>query len=918
MRFTCSINREVRAALGPSGKIPAGGKFGAFNDNWIASSLSSSELADEVMRAHGICAWHLVNGQRKSNSTGAIKAGLVIIDIDNQADGKDAEGNKIQDQQLTPEQALELPICQKYLSLAYFSPSTADGWLRFRLVFGLESEILDPDFYQWFVRTISESIPGSDRRATQAVNLFYGAHPEHDPKVFYYSDKAIPQSKVTEAYQAYVALPKEARAEDDPASCLTAETASDGIDITDLVSTKVRDMLDGFEVEDRSASMAVAFKELIGWSNWLREKDLKCQVSPEQLAELCFENIYQYAPALDGKYKRILNSIYDPATLLPSVALASDDGDLAVWRKVKRVSRETFLASAPESVQAQLKPQEKARNSILTFDFEPSTSTTTSTPKPKEQPMASNSATPQTPAQLVSLQGKKKQFSENDVADVIVSNNKDTFLFDSSLDEFFCYDEDEGVWYLQDSTHIKRRIIKALDVFVTSGVIPKYSSATVNSVYQLLQGKLLRSSRGGRNSIWSANRGLVPFKNGALDSQTGEFLAGFDPNQYIRNRLPYDYDPSSQCPKFVAWLTDAIGKDRVKIIQAFSRAVLTSYTQGERFLHLVGPGGTGKSTLQQVLTALVGLQGLHTTSLEQLETNKFECFSLIGKKLVVLTDESSYSKRMDTMKKLTSASDTLRAERKYGKEVISFKPECLVCIASNEHISSSDTTSGLERRRLTIVMDKVVPASKRRDLLNVYQDRIEGELEPELSGIVTWALSMDFDTMRDVLANPVKHCPDLRASDFESLLFNNPFAAWLNECTLYAPGKSTKIGGGAFKPSTDESERGMFFKNAYTELYASYCNFCKSNGYKAAARERFSERLKETLSNVLKLDACKRTINNGFAVFTGLILKPFDISTSRAAYGDTRLPTPVEYASNPQPDLWKLAFEEHAEPPVSQ
>lgn len=914
MRFTCSINREVRAALGPSGKIPAGGKFAVFNENWVASSLSAEELATEVEQAHGLCAWHLVNGQRKKDSTGAIKAGLIIIDIDNQADGKDADGNKIQKQELTPEQALDLPICQNYLSVCYFSPTTSDGWPRFRLVFGLESEILDPDFYQWFVRQISESIPGSDRRATQAVNLFYGAHPEHQEKVFYISEKFIPQSKITEAYQAYVTIPKEVKSDDDPAECLDAEIDPSGLDIADLVSTKVRDILDGFEVEDRSASMAVAFKELIGWANWLRQQGLKCQVSPASLAELCFENIYQYAPALDGKYKRILNSIYDPSTLLPAVALASEDGDLAVWRKVKRTNRETFLATAPEEIQTQLKPQEKVRNSILTFDFEPSTSTTTSTSKPKEQPMASNPATPQTPAQLVSLQGKKKQFSENDVADVIVANNKDTFLFDSSLDEFFCYDEDEGVWYLQDSTHIKRRIIKALDVFVSSGVIPKYSSATVNSVFQLLQGKLLRSSRGGRNSIWAANRGLVPFRNGVLDSQSGDFIPGFDPNQYIRNRLPYEYDPSSTCPKFTAWLTDAIGKDRVKIIQAFCRAVLTSYTQGERFLHLVGPGGTGKSTLQQVLTALVGLQGLHTTSLEQLETNKFECFSLIGKKLVVLTDESSYSKRMDTMKKLTSASDTLRAERKYGKEVISFKPECLVCIASNEHISSSDTTSGLERRRLTIVMDKVVPASKRRDLLNVYQDRIEGELEPELSGIVTWALSMDFDTMRDVLANPVKHCPDLRASDFESLLFNNPFAAWLNECCLYAPGKSTKIGGGAFKPSTDESERGMFFKNAYTELYASYCNFCKSNGYKAAARERFSERLKETLTNVLKLEGCKRTINNGFAVFTGLILKPFDLSTSRAAYGDTRLPTPVEYAANPQPDLWKLAFEEHASP----
>ena len=141
--------------------------------------------------------------------------------------------------------------------------------------------------------------------------------------------------------------------------------------------------------------------------------------------------------------------------------------------------------------------------------------------------------------------------------------------------------------------------------------------------------------------------------------------------------------------------------------------------------------------MQQLMIALAGFNSTHTSSLELIEQNKFETYNLIGKRLLLLTDESNYNKRMDVLKKLTSASDTLRAERKYGKEIISFKPECLVCIASNEHISSNDSTSGLERRRLTIVMDKVVPPSQRRQLLDVYDDRLEGDFVEELPGIVS-------------------------------------------------------------------------------------------------------------------------------------------------------------------------------------
>ena len=915
MRFFFSRNQVVRSALNPAtGKIPTGGNFTAFNENWEQQEDTVDKIIEYVQRSEGLCAWHLVNNKRTRNGTGCIKAGLIIIDIDNQADGKDSEGNKIQKQELNEEQAKELEICKKYLSFAYYSPSHAEGWPRFRLVFGLEKPIIDTNFYQWLTREIAKQIPGSDKRATQVPNLFYGA--KEGTELIYKSNKFIPSEKIDEAYLNYLKY-AEQQAESlggkDPKESLSVPTETGGLNLEPLLNASVRNILDGQEVDDRSFAMAAALKEIIGWCNWLNKNNLKVRNHPLDTANQVFENIYEYNPQLDGKFDRILNSISDPAGLQPAIALASDDGDAALWKKVKAQDKDLFISECPETIKEQIKQSKpKPTNSILDLSAvaPPIELEINSTPK-KPQTMASTQA-PSTPAQLVQIQNNNRQFSENDIADVIVNNYGDKFLFDSNLDEFFIYDDDEGVWYINDEQHIKRRIVKTLDTFVTAGVLQRYNSATVSSVFQILKAKLLRSINGGRNSIWQAGRGLIAFKNGIYNTKTQEFEEGNRKDLYFQTKLAYDYDEKAKCPEFLKWLEWAVGVDKVVIVRAFCRAVLTGYTTGEKFLHLIGAGGSGKSTLQQVLIAMAGFTGTHTSDLETIETNRFEAHSLIGKRLLLLTDEASFSKRLDTLKKLTSASDTLRAERKYGTQIINFKPELLVSIASNEHISSSDISSGLERRRLTLVMNNVVPPSQRRNLLSVYTDRIEGELAPELSGIAMWALQLPFEEMREVLANPVKFCPDLNTTNLEALVFNNPICAWLAECTVYAPNSQTNLGGGAFRPSIDEQERGMYVKNAYSEIYASYANFAKSNGYKASAKPRFVDRLKETINNVLKIPGVEPKYVNGKAVVMGLRLRPFEPSTDRSISGDTRLPSPIEYAANPT--IWDQAFSLHDQP----
>jgi phage/plasmid-associated DNA primase len=664
-------------------------------------------------------------------------------------------------------------------------------------------------------------------------------------------------------------------------------------------------------------TMAVALKELIGWANWCKANDVALCVSPLTVAHQVFYNIYSYPVEVDGKFDRILNSIKDPQSLLPAVALASDLGELGVWKKIRRLSRSVFDTHAGDEVKNALEAakREAAVDAVLDMsEFElnasesqPYPTRTTST----QQQTQMN--TPSTPTELVSMQGgtRRREFSENDVADIIVSNQGDQFIFDSYLDQFYHYDEDQDVWYHQDEQHIKRRIVNALDSFVQAGVLPKYNAAMVNSVYSILKAKLLRSADGGRKSVWSKARGYIPFLNGVLDTSTLEFEEGHHKELYLRHKLAYEYNDSSNCPEFMSWIKSSLNQGQEVLIQAFARALLTGYTSGERFLHLVGPGGTGKSTMQQLMVALAGFHGTHTSSLEVIETNKFESYNLIGKKLLLLTDESNYNKRMDVLKKLTSASDTLRAERKYGKEIISFKPECLVCIASNEHITSNDSSSGLERRRLTIVMDKVVDPSQRKELISVFDDRIEGAFVKEMSGIVSWALSMSYATMKDVLANPTKHVPSLNATNIEALLFNNQFVAWMHDCCLYAPNTITPVGQGARKPNTDESEKGMYVANAYGALYPSYANFCKACGYKPAAKQRFVERTKEALVNILKLPNVKVVLNDGIPSIKGLRLKAYDLSSDRASKGSERLPSPIEFAQDPLTNRWETAFQKH-------
>jgi len=105
---------------------------------------------------------------------------------------------------------------------------------------------------------------------------------------------------------------------------------------------------------------------------------------------------------------------------------------------------------------------------------------------------------------------------------------------------------------------------------------------------------------------WEGRRDLLPMQNGVLNIKTLE-LIDYSPQYRFRWQLPYEYNPDAKINVIRRWLWDTTGQDieTVNTIRAFLRMALCGGNL-QKFLEVVGVGGTGKSTLVRLMIMLIG------------------------------------------------------------------------------------------------------------------------------------------------------------------------------------------------------------------------------------------------------------------------------------------------------------------------
>ena len=463
--------------------------------------------------------------------------------------------------------------------------------------------------------------------------------------------------------------------------------------------------------------------------------------------------------------------------------------------------------------------------------------------------------------------GGKRNLPSSELANTLLNHfTSNGWQYDPRFDLYLHYDKTRGIWQVQDTAKDFKHEVQF--ELAKANLPAGYTSHLVNDVCNLLEGPLAHSD-------WNEDPSYLAFRNGVYETDTGEFLE-HDKEKYLTWGLDIDYDPSADPGPITEWLfrTQYGDEARVNVLRAWLRACLVGRgNEIQRFLEVIGPGGRGKSTFANLCCALVGNGNYASTTLNQLEQSRFELSAIKGKRLTLINDSERYGGSAQTFKALTGG-DALRYEEKLKPIGEPFVYTGMVMVIANEPIQTTDNTSGLSRRRLTVEFNRPLyeKNSEAKDMIKIDRGRIFGLWKNYLPGLVNWVLAMSEQEMRQYLLDTYEMVPNLRKVHNNILLNSNNLIEWLQSEVVVSESVCA-VGKKIINASKETNER---YLNSNYHLYPSYCEYCESTGSKAVSQKRFINLLMDCCKNQLGLQDVFTFTKGGKPFVKGLAIRNSD------------------------------------------
>jgi phage/plasmid-associated DNA primase len=384
----------------------------------------------------------------------------------------------------------------------------------------------------------------------------------------------------------------------------------------------------------------------------------------------------------------------------------------------------------------------------------------------------------------------------------------------------------DGVWSEETSESVRGLIHSYLRSLPNA---PGFTAGYVSSILTILQSDLEAKD-------WNEQKGLIPLRDGVLDQTTLE-LKPHSPGYRFTWQLPFQWkDSGIGCQPIEDFLLKITGhRDIAEVLLAFLSAIITRRSDLQRYLELIGGGGTGKSTFMALAKALAGEENVVSSQLRLLESNQFETAKFYRKLLVLFPDSERWQGEVSVLKQLTGQ-DPIRYERKGIQQCKDFVYEGMVILSANEPPESSDRTSGQERRKLTVGLDNRIPEYEGRNLAL--------EFKPFLPGLLKRVLEIPRERVTALIKHTDRNVPALAQKKWLQLIETNPIASWADECTVFDPDAKSYIG----KDDPEQPEQ------AGRWLYANFCKHQRESGHKSVLPvKRFSANLRDLLKNQLRI-----------------------------------------------------------------
>jgi putative DNA primase/helicase len=311
---------------------------------------------------------------------------------------------------------------------------------------------------------------------------------------------------------------------------------------------------------------------------------------------------------------------------------------------------------------------------------------------------------------------------------------------------------------------------------------------------------------------------MVNLRNGTFEIRGKEQrLRPFDPGDFLRYQLPFDYDPDATAPMFRQFLDRVLpDKSLQDVIAEYMGYVFTKGLTLDQVLFLYGSGANGKSVLMNVLKAMFGTSNVTGYSIAELtEANGYNRANIANKLLNWGGEINGRTMNGDIFKSLASQEE-VSACQKY-KDPIMMRHYAKLAFNANELPREIEATEGFYRRFLVVPFLVTIPQEERDAHL---AERI---IAGELSGVFNWVL----EGLQRLLNSgpPVAFTRSLAVEQAmaEYRLTSDSVRAFLAEQSL--------------RPSLTNWRIAQ-------DLYEKYRTYCYSAGNKSVSRGRFYGRLR--------------------------------------------------------------------------
>ena len=319
-----------------------------------------------------------------------------------------------------------------------------------------------------------------------------------------------------------------------------------------------------------------------------------------------------------------------------------------------------------------------------------------------------------------------------------------------------------------------------------------------------------------RPSEFDGDPWLLNVSNGTLDLRNSE-LRPHNRKDLITRLTPVRWNPEADCPLFLTSLHQIFNGNKrlVRFVQKLGGYSLTGLTTEQILIILWGMGANGKSTLVEVLSALLGEYAAKTpTSTFLLKRNDSipnDLAALQGVRFAYASEVEEGRRLSESLVKDVTGGEKIRA-RFLHREWFEFQPEFKLWLSTNHKPIIKGTDHAIWRRIRLVPFQVTFPPEK--------QDKgLAQKLKTELSGILNWAVEGCLAWQREGLEAPeeVVHATEGYREEMDTL------AAFLRERTEAAP-----AGGVSAKA-----------------LYKAYCAWCEENGERPQTPKALGMRLGE-------------------------------------------------------------------------